>query len=136
MIILDTNVLSEPLRTRPDARVLDWLEANLDVGLTVVTAGELLTGAHSLPGGKRRDGILRAIEELLGRYADRIMPYDQWAARAYATMRATRRAVGSPLSVEDGMVAATCSSMGAPLATRNTKDFVGLDIELVNPWLD
>lgn len=135
MIILDTNVLSEPLRARPEPAVLEWL-ANVtdDVALTSVSVGEILTGVRLLPEGQRRHGLMAAIERALIIYADQVLAYDEPAARIYATLQESRRTTGYPLSVEDGMIAAICQSRGARLATRNVKDFQGIGIELINPW--
>lgn len=135
MIVLDTNVLSEPLKGLPDSGVLGWLEsAPRDVAVTSVSVGELLTGVRRLPSGRRRDGLLSAIEHTLTAFAGRVLSYDEAGARAYAQMQETRRLAGVPLSVEDGMIAAICSTRAATLATRNVKDFEGLGLELINPW--
>lgn len=135
MIILDTNVLSEPLRTRPEPAVLAWLaEVAEDVALTSISVGEVLIGVRLLPAGRRRDGLMAAIERNLAMYADQVLPYDDPAARFYARLQESRRAAGQPLSVEDGMIAAVCRHRGARLATRNIKDFQGLGINLINPW--
>lgn len=135
MIILDTNVLSEPLRIRPESAVLTWLaDVADDVALTSISVGEILTGVRLLPKGHRRDGLMVAIERNLTIYADQVLPYDEPAARIYATLQESRRAAGHPLSVEDGMIAAICQNRGARLATRNVKDFQGTGIEVINPW--
>lgn len=135
MIVIDTNVLSEPLRTRPEPRVLAWLSTvSGEVGLTSISIGEILTGVRRLPAGRRRDGLLAEVERSFGTYAALVMPYDEPAARTYAAMNESRRVAGHPLSVEDGMIAAICRSRGLALATRNTKDFHGLGLELVDPW--
>lgn len=136
MIILDTNVLSEPIRSRPEPAVLAWFaRVPEEVALTSVSVGELLTGVQILPPGRRRDGLRNAIDGILSEYADRVLPYDESAARVYANLRGSRRAQGRPLSVEDGMIAAICLSHGARLATRNVADFGGLGLDLVNPWM-
>lgn len=137
MIVLDTNVISEPLRSSPDSVVLAWLDrVSDDVALTSVSVGEILTGVRLLPAGHRRDGLLAAIERALTSYTDQVLPYDETAARVYALMQESRRATGHPLSVEDGMIAAICRSKGVALATRSIKDFQGLGIDLINPWTD
>jgi predicted nucleic acid-binding protein len=136
VIVLDTNVLSEPIRARPDTNVLDWLQqVSEEVALTAISVGEILTGVRALPAGRRRDGLMTAIEQAFAIYADRVLPYDEPAARIFASMQELRRAAGHPLSVEDGMIAAICRSGGYRLATRNTKDFQDLGIDLVNPWV-
>ncbi len=135
MIVLDTNVLSEPLKARPDPLVLEWM-ANLtgEVAVTAISVGELLNGAGRLAPGRRRTGLLAAIEQTLTTFAEAVLPYDGAAARAYAQMQGARRQVGSPLSVEDGMIAAISSVHDAGLATRNIKDFEDLGLRLVDPW--
>ncbi|MDR1798642.1 MAG: PIN domain-containing protein, partial [Bifidobacteriaceae bacterium] len=106
MIILDTNVVSEPLKLRPDAGVLAWLSAQLDdLAVTTVTIGELLTGVEFLPLGQRRDVLTEAVERVLLTHALRL-DYDERAARAYAVMQGTARQAGRGLAVEDGMIAA------------------------------
>jgi predicted nucleic acid-binding protein len=136
VIILDTNVLSEPLRARPNQAVLGWLAAIVEnTVLTSVSVGEILTGARRLPPGRRREGLMVAIETTLTTFADQVLTYDESAARCYAQLQELRRAAGHPLSVEDGMIAAICRVRGATLATRNTRDFEGLGVELLNPWM-
>lgn len=134
MIVLDTNVLSEPLRARPHGGVLDWIAAQEDMATTAITVAELLSGARRLPQGRRRNDLLDAIERTLGAFPDNLLPYDEAAARLYAEMQEVRRSTGVPLGVEEGMIAAICSSRSLTLATRNIKDFEGLGIRLVDPW--
>ena len=135
MIVLDTNVLSEPLNRQPDEHVLAWL-ASLDeeAGVTAVSVGELLTGVRALPVGRRREGLLAAIEATLQTFAGSVLAYDEAAARHYARLQELRRAAGRLLAVEDGMIAAICIARGTTLATRNTTDFNGLGLDLIDPW--
>lgn len=135
MIVLDTNVLSEPIQARPNAAVLDWLASQPEaLALTSISVGELMTGIRLLPGGKRRAALTDAVEAVLSTYADSILPYDEHAARQYGVIAEARRRSGHPLSVEDGMIASICLSRGAQLATRNIKDFEGLGLDLIDPW--
>jgi toxin FitB len=135
MIVLDTNVLSEPLKQRPDEQVLAWF-ASLDeeAGVTAISVGELLTGVRALPAGRRRAGLLEAIEATLQSFSGSVLAYDEAAARQYARLQESRRGAGRPLAVEYGMIAAICVARGTTLATRNTSDFAGLGLELVDPW--
>ena len=135
MIVLDTNVLSEPMRLRPDARVLAWLTGlEEESAVTAVSVGELLTGIHALPEGRRRTGLLTSVEATLVTFGGAVLPYDDVAARQYARLQESRRAAGRPLSVEDGMIAAICRATGARLATRDAGGFAGLGLELIDPW--
>jgi predicted nucleic acid-binding protein len=135
VIVLDTNVLSEPIRATPDPAVLDWLSgAPDDVAITAITVGEILLGVRLLPAGRRRDGLLVAVQRVLGSFSGRVLVYDDDSADIYAALQEQRRHAGHPLSVEDGMIAAICVQNGATLATRNVRDFEDLGLELVNPW--
>jgi predicted nucleic acid-binding protein len=135
VIVADTNVLSEPLRPRPEPRVLSWLAEHSDeLAITTITVGELLYGARRLPPGKRRNALISAIESLIASAADRILPYDEQAAQHYAALRARREAVGRSVSVEDTMIAAICLAGGHDIATRNNRDFEDAAIIIHNPW--
>jgi toxin FitB len=136
MIVLDTNVLSEPLRIRPEPNVLRWLtDTSGEHMVTSITVGEILTGVRFLPPGRRRDDLASSIDRVFVDFSERILSYDQAAARDYAELRELRRASGRSLSVEDGMIAAICRTRAASLATRNTRDFDGMGITLINPWV-
>ena len=134
MIVLDTNVVSETVRAAPSPAAMHWLACqNEAFAITAVTIGELLTGVRLLPEGKRRNGLMVAIEKVLLRWAVRL-PYDETAARVHAAMREQARGQGRGLSVEDGMIAAICAAHGASLATRYVTDFNFLPITTINPW--
>jgi predicted nucleic acid-binding protein len=134
MIVLDTNVVSEAVRANPSPTAMTWLaRRNEEFAITAITVGELLSGVRLLPKGRRREGLMAAVEDVLLRWAIRL-PYDEAAARAYAVVREHARRLGRGLSVEDGMIAAICATRGARLATRNVRDFDFLPIPVVNPW--
>ncbi len=136
MIVLDTNVLSEPLKGTPDERVLDWMEKlDNETAVTAITVGELLTGVRALPEGRRRTDLLESITSTLADFSGSVLAYDEASARHYARLQQLRRALGRPLAVEDGMIAAICLTHRATLATRNTADFSALGIELIDPWM-
>jgi predicted nucleic acid-binding protein len=135
MIALDTNVVSELMRATPDPRVLRWVDEQSSDTLvvTAVTVAELLYGIARLPASRKRSQLEAAIaatfdEDLV------ILPFDDAAAVDYATITASQELRGRTVSMADAMIAATCMSAGAALATRNTKDFADLGIDLVDPW--
>ena len=137
MIVLDTNVVSELLRPEPSAKVESWLAAQDGTQLYFTTVGEaeLRYGVSILPAGKRRTALAKAVEGILEEdLRDRVLPFDRQAARAYASIAAERRAVGSPISQFDCQIAAIALSNGASLATRNTADFTDCGVSLINPW--
>ena len=135
--LLDTNVVSEWVRPRPDAGVVAWLaEADEErVFISVVTIAELRHGIDRLAAGQRRrrlDAWLR--EELLLRFEGRVLPIDAAVADAGGRMMAAREAAGRPLGVPDAFIAATVAVHGLTLVTRNVSDFERTVQAIVNPW--
>jgi predicted nucleic acid-binding protein len=140
-MILDTNVVSELLRSTPDPRLLSWfgLRDWNHVYVTAVTRAELLLGARLLPEGRRRRTLEAAILDLLegGLFLTGCLPFDLSAADAYASIKAAAVREGRSLEVLDTEIAAIAIVAGMPLVTRNVKDFRGIaGLELLNPWLD
>lgn len=137
MIVLDTNVVSEPLSRVPDQNVLRWLaEHSTEVAVTSITVAELRFGVQRLPEGRRRDHLTAAVDDLIVGAAERILPFDAEAADSAGRLRARRERVGRLVSTEDTMIAAICLAGGHTLATRNTRDFDDAGVELHNPWAD
>lgn len=137
MIVLDTNVLSEMVRHLPSPEVSSWLLDQTDTSLhtTSITQAEMLLGVDLLPLGKRRDGLRKVISSILEEaMAGRILVFDQPAAAEYARIRAARKLAGRPMQVQDAQIAAIARCRGASIATRNTRDFEGCGVELINPW--
>lgn len=135
--LLDTNVLSELLRADPDPAVKAWVAAQPADGLCVsaVTQAEMLLGAKLLPAGKRRDGLARALAAMFEEdFDERILPFDSAAVPAYVEIVAARRASGRPISQFDAQIAAIARTHRNALATRNTVDFEGCGLSLVDPW--
>lgn len=137
MIVLDTNVVSEPLRPEPASEVLDWLDAQ-EAGtlyLTTVNLAELLAGIESMPAGRRRTKLKGAlVDRMLPLFEGRILPFDQKAAQVFARINASAQSVGNRISFADGAIAAIASANGFLLATRNVRDFKGTGVEIVDPW--
>jgi predicted nucleic acid-binding protein len=136
VIVLDTNVVSEAMRPQPDAGVLSWLngQATETLYLSSVTLAELLFGLGALPAGARKDRLAQALDALLALFPGRILAFDQDAARRYAEMAVTARAVGRPLPTTDGYIAATAASRNFVVATRNTAHFADTGVGLIDPW--
>lgn len=135
--LLDTNVLSEPMKERPNSRVLEWLaQVNEDqVFMSVVTITELRYGVERIATGKRRerlDAWLR--KELISRFEGRILPVDLRIAETCGGLIARSESMGRPIEARDAFIAATAEVHGLTLVTRNTSDFEPILKATVNPW--
>jgi toxin FitB len=137
MIVLDTNVLSEVLRVKPEPRVLEWLsdQPRASVFTTTITRGEILYGIRVLPAGKRRDGLWDAATKMFEVDFDgQVLMFDSAAADEFAELSAARRAAGRPIAQFDAQIAGITRSRGAQLATRNVSDFEKSGFDVINPW--
>ena len=137
MILLDTNVISEPLRRVPEARVIAWLDGqSMDtLFLSAVTVAELRAGVELLPAGKRRSGLHRDLEQrILPLFAGRILALDLACTREYATLLARTRAAGVAIAAADSYIAAIAAANGLAVATRDAAPFRAAGIAVINPW--
>ena len=135
--LLDTNVLSELLRARPEPAVLAWFAVQAPDSLVVsaVTQAEMLLGARLLPAGQRRQQLQQALEAMFREdFGGRVLPFDTAAAADYADVVHARRNAGRPISQFDAQIAAIARCRGVGLATRNVADFEGCGLVVDNPW--
>ena len=133
-VLLDTNVVSETVRPEPDARVVAFLSADHQFWLSTMVIHELDFGVKMLPLGRRRDRIATAMRSLVRRHADRILPVGVEEAEQAASLRAGARRSGRVLDLGDALIAATAAVNNLAIATRNTKHFAGLNLEVIDPW--
>jgi toxin FitB len=124
----------------PSSAALTWISnrrATDDLFTTTITVAEVLYGIELLAPGKRREKLSAEAEAMFSQdFAGLIVPFDQQAARSFAQIASSRRKAGRPITEFDGQIAAIAYVHGAALATRNTVDFEGCGIRVVNPWLD
>ena len=135
MILLDTNVLSEPRKPQPDPAVIGWLD-NQGVDqlcISAITVMEMLDGAARLDVGARRLRLEEAINNLLPRF--RCLPFDEFAARTYAQLAEKARRAGHSVSMGDAQIAAIAQSSAIEaVATRDTEPFEAMGVTVINPW--
>jgi len=137
MILLDTNVISEPIKLAGDACVLAWLDAQLIESLYVstISLAELRFGIAALPAGKRKDTLHNSLQQrILPLFNGRILPFDEAAADAYGSLRASARAQGKAIATADGYIAATAIHHGLMVATRDFAPFEAAGLKVINPW--
>lgn len=135
--LLDTCVLSELIKKKPDQRVVEWIsgieESKLFV--SVLTIGEIHKGIEKLPRSGRREMLLRWVDEdLPERFRGRIIPFDLRSAAVWGKMQATAEMAGKTMPIIDGMIAATAATHNLAVATRNISDMEAGNAVLINPW--
>jgi toxin FitB len=135
--LLDTDVISELVRRKPQAKVTAWVEATDEMllHLSVLTVGEIRNGIVSLPNASRRMALGAWLDgELAIRFANRILPIDQAVADRWGRLTARAEAAGERLAVSDGLLAATALHHNLTLVTRNAKDVAATGVPVFNPW--
>jgi predicted nucleic acid-binding protein len=137
MIVLDTNVISEPLKPRADPVVIEWLDAQdpETLYLTATAVSEVLIGIALLPAGKRKRGMELAMQSLQTKlFAGRFLSFDREAAIAFALLGSRAAAKGYSISVADCQIAAIAAVHGFAVATRDTAPFRAAGVLIINPW--
>lgn len=137
MIILDTNVVSEPTKERGSPAVLAWLDAQSleTLYFTTIGLGEVLAGLAIVPDGRRRTQLASATHALIETlFGPRILPYDVAAARAYADIFKAARAAGRPITLVDAQIAAIAKAHGYSVATRDVTPFEIVGVKVIDPW--
>jgi predicted nucleic acid-binding protein len=136
MIVLDTNVISEMMKLRPNAAAMAWMDAQFeDFWTSAVTLQEIVYGIARVRDATYRDNLQRSFDKAFPRViADRILPLDEVAARSAGLIMAHREHAGAPINAADAQIAAIVQANSATLATRDVKDFAGLGLSIVNPW--
>jgi predicted nucleic acid-binding protein len=136
--LLDTNVISELVKSKPEPNVIRWIDGTDEslLCLSVLSLGEIRKGIASLPNASRRVSLEAWLDhDLVLRFAGRILDIDQPVANRWGRMAAKALAAKSPLPVIDGLLAATAMEHNLTLVTRNTKDVAVADIAVFNPWI-
>lgn len=137
MIVLDTNVISEPLKPRANPAVTRWLDAQdpETLYLTATALSEVLIGIALLPAGRRKRGMELAIRSLQTKlFAGRFLSFDPEAAIAFALLGSRALAKGFSISVADCQIAAVAAVHGFSVATRDTAPFLAAGVPIINPW--
>ena len=123
------------MRAQAPQFVLEWIEANeRDILISSVALGEMSVGVSRLPDGRKKEDLRYLFDNLIDRFADQFVVYGIREAEIYGQIMARAFALGKPMSIPDGMIAASAKILRLPLATRNTKDFQTTGLVLINPW--
>jgi predicted nucleic acid-binding protein len=136
--LLDTNCISELVRSRPEPLVLEWMQATDEslLYLSVLTLGEIRKGVAGLPQGKRQTQLETWLElELQSRFSGRILLIDAPIADRWGLMAAEAKRKGRALSAVDGLLAATALHHNLTIVSRNISDFANTRVQILNPWV-
>jgi predicted nucleic acid-binding protein len=137
MILLDTNIISEALKTVGDEKVLAWMDAQMieTLYLSTISLAELRFCIAALPEGKRRDILNSTLEQrVLPIFSGRILAFNEAASQSYAILRSRARTLGLAIATADGYIAAIAATNGFALATRDTSPFDAAGLKVINPW--
>jgi predicted nucleic acid-binding protein len=137
MILIDTNVLSEPIRPHGNPLIARWLNTYPaeQLFLSAVSLGEALAGLAAMPIGRRRQSLELALDSLTNEiFPDRILPYDADTARIYAIVLSKARSRGIAIAGPDAQIAAIAIQHGFAVATRDVMLFRGVGLRVINPW--
>jgi toxin FitB len=137
MTLLDTNIISEMMKTNPSAKVISWLNQQeiTQLFITTITIAEITYGLNALPDGQRRHALQTAFDKTIQvAFQHRTLAFDEPAAYLYGKLMAHRKSLGRSLSVLDGQTAAIAFAKNAVLATRNIRDFKECGLTLVDPF--
>ena len=132
--LLDTNVISEAAKQRPQPAVVEFMITQTDLWLPVVVTHELAYGIMILDEDRRRDQMTAWLSQIVDDFSGRILPVDQQAAEFAASMRAQVHKDGGTLKVADALIAGTAMANDMAVVTRNVRDFGDLGVEVINPW--
>ena len=136
MIVLDTNVLSEPLKTKPSPKTMEWLDQQSaeTLFITAISRAELRFGVLKLPDGKRKSALAAQIERVLDLFRERTLDFDAAAADKLAEIAAHCERIGKRATAPDAYIAACAAARGFAVATRNVRHFEHTGVRMINPW--
>ena len=135
--LLDTCVISELVKAKPNKKVVSWVTSNDEANfyLSSLTFGELYKGVSRLPDSKRKKKLFLWIElDLKERFAEKILDIDLMVAKTWGEIQGTSESVGNPMPVIDGLIAATALAYDLTVVTRNVTDMQQSGVLLLNPW--
>lgn len=133
-VLLDTNVLSELVRPKPDPKVQAFVRAQTDPLISALTIHEIVFGAERAPAPARRAKLTAWVAAIQSQFAGRIVDIDTNVAEQAGRLRANAASQGANTDPIDALIAACAIARGATVATRNLRDFAPLGVNLVDPW--
>lgn len=136
MIVLDTNVVSEPIKKQPDPKVMEWLDSQAaeTLYISAITYAEIRFGVLRMPRGKRKNLVEAKAGQALGLFKDRTLAFDVDAAEHLAQILSQTEKIGRKATAPDAYIAAIAAAHGFAVATRNVDHFKNTGVTVINPW--
>jgi len=136
VIVLDTNVISEPLKSQPSPKVMEWLDSQAaeTLFITAISRAELRFGVLKLPDSKRKNALAAHIDRVFSLFEERILSFDSDAADRLAVIAAHCEKMGKRAVAPDAYIAACAAAHGFAVATRNVSHFEHTGVRVINPW--
>jgi predicted nucleic acid-binding protein len=136
-LVVEASVVSKLMRAEPSIAVRAWVlaQGHHELRITEITVAEILYGIERLPRGRRKDTLREAAVDVFSRFTEDVLSFDAAAGTVYPEIVDQCDRHGTPISGYDAQIAAICRANDAALATSNEKDFAGVGVELINPWL-
>lgn len=135
--LVDTNVYSEPVKPKPDPKVVEWLRKHeRELYVSTITIGEIRRGIERLPEGKRKTKLSSWLQSICACMKGRVLSYNISTAHVWGQLKAKWDKAGIQVPSLDSQIAATAHRYGLTVVTRNTADFTGAGIKVLNPWAE
>ena len=133
--LVDTNVYSESVKPRPEPKVVEWLRNHeRELYVSTITIGEIRRGIERLPEGNRKTQLHAWLQSICNCMKGRILSYNISTAHVWGQLKAKWDKAGIHVPSLDSQIAATAHRYGLTVVTRNTADFAGAGIKVLNPW--
>lgn len=136
MIVLDINVISEPLKSQPSPKVMEWLDSQAaeTLFMTAISCAELRFGVLKLPDSKRKIALAAQIDRVFNLFEGRTLSFDSAAADQLALIAVHCEKIGKRAAAPDAYIAACAAAHGFAVATRNVGHFEHTGVRVINPW--
>jgi hypothetical protein len=134
-VLLDTNVLSELVRPKPDPKVQAFVRAQTDPLISALTIHELVFGAERASDPARRAKLIAWVTAIQSQFAGRIVDIDANVAEQAGRLRASAASQGANTDPIDALIATCANVRGDAVATRNVRDFAPLGVTVIDPWI-
>lgn len=138
MFLLDTNIISEVMRPKPDELVRQWLKNQMidTLFLSSITVAEIRYGIETAPNGKRKEQLRTSFEDfILSFFRGRVLSFDEKTSLPFAKLKAIAKSKGREVEGADAYIGAIAYANRMTVATRDTSPFEAMGLKVINPFI-